>query len=152
MSDEADELDGYLRDELPRIIKLVQNSRIRELEISAQSRELSIQRAQAPGAMLGPVELAGDITVDPIADLGPHLRTVSAPMVGVFYHSEQPGRAPLVEEGSQVERGSLIGVIEALQVLTEVESDVTGTVQRVVATDGQPVEFGQPLVEVLVEA
>ena len=87
----------------------------------------------------------------PAEPQGPHIRTVAAPLVGVFYHSEQPGRAALVEEGSHVERGSLIGVIEALQVLTEVESDATGVVQRVVAEDGQSVEFGQALVEILVD-
>jgi biotin carboxyl carrier protein len=92
------------------------------------------------------------VEVEEIKATGPAVKTVTAPMVGVFYHAEQPGRPPLVEVGSRIERGSLIGVIEALQVITEVESDTTGTVQSVVAADGQPVEFGQPLVEIRAEA
>lgn len=152
MTDDQAELETYVREDLPRIVKLVQKSRVKELQISGIGQELTIRRATETAVRLGPETSTVGVGAVESVEAGPHVRTIPAPMVGVFYHAEQPGRAPLVHEGSHVDRGSLIGVIEALQVLTEVESDTTGTVQRVVAADGQPVEYGQPLVEVLVEA
>jgi biotin carboxyl carrier protein len=152
MSDDADALDGYIRDELPEIIRLLQGSRVTELILQSDSAELMLTRSLsgeiATTMSIGESDDASSL--EPRAD--PHIRLVTAPTVGVFYHSEQPEQAALVEPGSHVERGSLIGVIEALQVRTEVESDVAGTVIQVIAADGQPVEYGQPLVEVRVES
>lgn len=152
MTEEPEDLDAFLREELPRIIATVRGSRVRELELDSGHARLEIKRLEPDGerAAASPSPVSGG---DEAAsnETGPSVRAVTSPTVGTFYHSEQPGRAALVQEGSRVERGALIGVIEALQVLTEVESDAAGTVRRVVAGDGQPVEYGEPLVEVLVD-
>jgi biotin carboxyl carrier protein len=147
---ESPDLDVFVATELPKIVNLLQRSRVRELEWKSGTTEISIQRARrtTDGGREEIVVEAAQVEIDAAAGV----KTITSPMVGVFYHSEQPGRAALVEVGAHIERGALIGVIEALQVLTEVESDATGVVQRIVAADGEPVEFGQPLVEVLVEA
>lgn len=150
-----EDLDKYLRDDLPRVVRLLSGSRVRELEMGDDEVSLTIRRP----APLAPtdetattVEGVGILARDNGHERDNHgARIVPAPMVGTFFHSEHPGGAALVSEGSRVEPGNLIGVIEALQVLTEVESDVRGVVQKILAPDGQPVEYGQPLVEVLLD-
>jgi acetyl-CoA carboxylase biotin carboxyl carrier protein len=69
-------------------------------------------------------------------------------LVGTFYRAGKPGVPPLVTEGSQVEDDTVVGIIEALHELTDVEAGCRGIVSKVFATDGQPVEYGQPLFEV----
>ncbi len=147
-----DDLDHFLRHQLPDVVRLLMGSRVRELEMGNDEVRLTIRRAELTSSHGGEmtIELSESLVDD---GRDKHLaRIVSAPMVGTFFHSEHPGGAALVSEGSRVEPGNLIGVIEALQVLTEVESDVGGVVQKILAADGEPVEYGQPLVEVLLDA
>ena len=80
--------------------------------------------------------------------LAPATVLVRASIVGTFYRAGKPGMAPLVSDGSHVQDSTVIGIIEALQVLTDVEAGCTGTVTAVLATDGQPVEYNQPLLEI----
>ncbi|HEV3311226.1 MAG TPA: biotin/lipoyl-containing protein [Chloroflexota bacterium] len=145
-------LERYIRDELSEVLLVLSRSRVRELELEDGDRALIIRRSDADsgGGFPAPISDAeGDMAET--EGLHPNVAVISAPMVGTFFHSERPGGAALVSEGARVERGSLIGVIEALQVLTEVEADMTGTVQHMLTTDGEPVEYGQALVEVLLD-
>lgn len=152
MSSDDSDLRRYVNQELPKVVRLLEESRVRELDIEDGAVRLRVRRGQTP---LEPARGNGDgaesVSMEPANGSRHGLKTITAPMVGVYYHAEQPGRAPLVVEGGRVERGALIGVIEALQVLTEVESDVTGMVEQIFAQDGQSVEYGQPLIEVAVE-
>jgi acetyl-CoA carboxylase biotin carboxyl carrier protein len=70
---------------------------------------------------------------------------VKSPMVGSFYRSAQPGTAPLVDIGSEVEVGQTLCIIEAMKLLNEIESDKAGRIKAVLVENGQPVEYGQPL-------
>jgi acetyl-CoA carboxylase biotin carboxyl carrier protein len=83
-----------------------------------------------------------------LPSLEPEGLQVTAPLVGTFYSAANPGDPPYVGEGSVVEDHTVVGIIEALQVLTEVEAGCRGTVTAVLATDGQAVEYGQALFEV----
>lgn len=151
MSD-VPELEDYIRTELPKLVQVVTGSRVRELELDDGERRLVIRRVQPVEGEAVVLEDSGPNTgTQVLLDSGRNVKVVSSAMVGVFFHSEQPGRAPLVSPGSHVEPGTLLGVIEALQVMTEVEADVHGVVQHVFAADGEPVEYGQPLVEVLLD-
>ena len=67
-------------------------------------------------------------------------------MVGTFYRAASPGAKPFVEVGDSVEVGDTICIIEAMKLMNEIESDKAGVVKQVLAENGQPVEFGQPLV------
>ncbi len=67
-------------------------------------------------------------------------------MVGTFYRSATPGAKPFVEVGDSVEVGDTLCIIEAMKLMNEIESDKSGVVKQVLAENGQPVEFGQPLV------
>ena len=66
-------------------------------------------------------------------------------MVGTFYRAPSPGAPTLVEVGSQVKEGETLCIIEAMKLLNEIESDKTGVVKEILAENGQPVEFGEPL-------
>jgi acetyl-CoA carboxylase biotin carboxyl carrier protein len=70
---------------------------------------------------------------------------VKSPMVGTFYASPEPGAKPYVGVGSRVTKGQILCIIEAMKIMNEIESEVAGVVTEVLATDAQPVEYGQPL-------
>ena len=71
---------------------------------------------------------------------------VKAPMVGTFYRSATPGGKALVEVGDTVEKGQPIGIIEAMKLMNEIEADSAGVVKAILIENGQPVEYGEPLV------
>ena len=68
-----------------------------------------------------------------------------SPMVGTFYRAASPGAKPFVEVGQQVKEGDTLCIIEAMKILNEIDAEKSGTVTKVLAENGQPVEFGQPL-------
>lgn len=72
--------------------------------------------------------------------------TIAAPMVGTFYSSPSPKDPPFVQEGDEVRAGDPIGIIEAMKMMNEIESDISGRVVRIMVKNGQPVEYGQTLV------
>jgi len=73
---------------------------------------------------------------------------VKSPMVGTFYSSPEPGAKPYVSVGSRVSKGQILCIIEAMKIMNEIESEVAGVVTEVLASDAQPVEYGQPLFRV----
>ena len=79
------------------------------------------------------------------ADEEAALHTVKSPIVGTFYESPAPGAAAFVKPGDQIEVGQPLCIIEAMKLMNEIESDITGEVVRRLVQNGQPVEFGQPL-------
>ena len=73
------------------------------------------------------------------------LHLVKSPIVGTFYGSPSPGAEPFVKIGGHIETGQTLCIVEAMKLMNEIESDVTGEVLRIFADNGQPVEYGQPL-------
>lgn len=73
------------------------------------------------------------------------LHIVKSPIVGTFYSSPSPGAEPFVKVGSHVENGQTLCIVEAMKLMNEIESDVSGEIIRVFVENGQPVEYGQPL-------
>jgi acetyl-CoA carboxylase biotin carboxyl carrier protein len=76
-------------------------------------------------------------------DAGVHL--VKSPIVGTFYGSPSPGAASFVSPGDRVAKGQVIGIVEAMKLMNEIESDAAGEIVKCLVSDGQPIEFGQPL-------
>jgi acetyl-CoA carboxylase biotin carboxyl carrier protein len=76
------------------------------------------------------------------------LHVVKSPIVGTFYGSPSPGASPFVAPGDHVEKGQVIGIIEAMKLMNEIESDVAGEVVKCLVSNGQAIEFGQPLFSV----
>jgi acetyl-CoA carboxylase biotin carboxyl carrier protein len=92
--------------------------------------------------------LAPAVAAAPVdAPAVPAARFVKSPMVGTFYRSPSPGAKAFVDVGSVVKEGDPVCIIEAMKIMNEIESDLGGTVRRILCENGQAVEFGQPLFE-----
>ena len=91
----------------------------------------------APAAAAGPA---------PVADIAKHPGVVPSPMVGTVYWASEPGAKPFVEVGSKVTAGQTLLIIEAMKTMNQIPSPRAGTVTQILIEDGQPVEFGEPLV------
>ena len=86
----------------------------------------------------------------PAADPDAGLHLVKSPIVGTYYGSPSPGAAPFVAPGDHVEKGQVICIIEAMKLMNEIESDASGELVKCFVSNGQPIEFGQPLFSVRV--
>ena len=78
-------------------------------------------------------------------DLAAGHRYVQSPMVGTFYRAPSPDSDPFVEEGDSVRKGQALCIIEAMKMMNEIEAEVAGKIVRILCDNGQPVEYGQPL-------
>lgn len=76
-------------------------------------------------------------------------RVISSPMIGTFYASPSPGEPPFVEEGDSIEAGQVVGIIEAMKIMNEITSDFDGVIGTILVRNGQAVEYGQTLFEIL---
>jgi acetyl-CoA carboxylase biotin carboxyl carrier protein len=147
---------------LKTLIELVENSGIAELEIQEGEERVRITRAIAGATQPVLMQAAAPVTI-PIAAAGaapvaapqeppvaaePEGHVVKSPMVGTFYRSASPGSKPFIELGSTVKVGDTLCIIEAMKLMNEIESDQAGVVKKILVENGQPVEFGQPLVVV----
>jgi acetyl-CoA carboxylase biotin carboxyl carrier protein len=142
-----------------KLIELLEESGIAELEISEGEESVRISRhprmmMQAPMAtqaisVPAPVAVtAGPATAATAA--GEHKprvdeHTVTSPMVGTYYSASAPGAKPFVEIGTEVKPGQTLCIIEAMKMMNQIESDKAGRVTAILAKNGEPVEFGQPL-------
>jgi acetyl-CoA carboxylase biotin carboxyl carrier protein len=95
--------------------------------------------------MAAPASQAAPTAAAPLDERPRHLVTVEAPMVGTFYRASSPDADPYVREGDTIKEGQVLCIIEAMKLMNEIESKVSGRVIRVLAENGQPVEYGQPL-------
>ncbi|HRA79798.1 MAG TPA: acetyl-CoA carboxylase biotin carboxyl carrier protein, partial [Burkholderiaceae bacterium] len=142
---------------LKTLIDLVAESGISELEITEGDGKVRIVKTppapvmmQAPVQQAAPVALASAaapaaVPAPAAAPEPPSGHIVKSPMVGTFYRSAQPGSDPYVSVGSQVKEGDTLCIIEAMKLMNEIEADKSGTIKAVLADNGSPVEFGQPL-------
>ncbi len=118
-----------------------------------------IQVAAAPVAPSGPppgstppfppVAGPSGASTGPVAD-EPGVQVIKSPMVGTFYRSPNPESKPFTEEGAAVQPDSVICIIEAMKLMNEIHAEVKGTIVAVLAENGKPVEYGQPLFKVKV--
>ena len=142
---------------LKKLIDLVQESGIAELEITEGEEKVRINRVGAPGhpgmmampqaaVAMAPAPLAAAV-VAPVAEVPaePEGHVVKSPMVGTFYRSSAPGAKPFIEIGQNINAGETLCIIEAMKLLNEIEADQSGVVKKVLVENGQPVEYGQPL-------
>jgi acetyl-CoA carboxylase biotin carboxyl carrier protein len=101
----------------------------------------SAPAAAAHATAIQPADAPAPEAVAPEAGL--HI--VKSPIVGTFYGSPSPGAAQFVAPGDRVAKGQVIGVVEAMKLMNEIESDVAGEIVKCLVSNGQPIEFGQPL-------
>jgi len=103
----------------------------------------SVPTAAIQAAVAAPVAAA---VAAPAADLAKHPGVVPSPMVGTAYWSPEPGAKPFIEVGAKVSAGQTLLIIEAMKTMNQIPSPRAGTVTQILIEDGQPVEFGEPLV------
>ena len=141
---------------LKKLIDLVQESGISELEVTEGEEKVRIAKhPAAPAPQVSYMQAPAPVAAAPLAapaapaaDAAPALpagHIVKSPMVGTFYRSASPGSEPFVKEGQSVSEGNPLCLIEAMKLMNEIEADATGTIKAILVENGQPVEFGQPL-------
>jgi acetyl-CoA carboxylase biotin carboxyl carrier protein len=141
---------------LKKLIDLVQESGIGEIEITEGEEKVRISRQSSGGP---PIMMAGPAMQSmapqaapgapspavPAAAPEPEGHTLKSPMVGTFYRAPSPGAPAFVEIGQSVTKGQTLCIIEAMKLLNEIESDASGIIKAILVENGQPVEYGQPL-------
>jgi acetyl-CoA carboxylase biotin carboxyl carrier protein len=105
----------------------------------------SAPAAPPPSASAASVLSAEAPVEPPSEDTATGLHTVKSPIVGTFYGSPSPGSGAFVSPGDHVEKGQVICIIEAMKLMNEIESDASGEIVKCLVSNGQPIEFGQPL-------
>jgi acetyl-CoA carboxylase biotin carboxyl carrier protein len=149
---------------IKKLIELLEESNLSELEIKEGEESVRLSRhaqtgatptvlVQAPAAAapapVAPAPAGAAVASSesaPANERGlPAGHVVRAPMVGTFYASASPGAPAFVSVGAQVKAGDPLGIIEAMKMFNQIDADVAGTVLAIVAENGQPVEFDQPL-------
>ncbi|MEL7290618.1 MAG: acetyl-CoA carboxylase biotin carboxyl carrier protein [Pseudomonadota bacterium] len=140
---------------IKKLIELVEESGIAELEISEGEESVRISRngtaapapvhyAAAPAPVAAPAPAAAPEAAAPAA--APTGHQVLSPMVGTFYRSPSPDSKAFVEVGQSVNAGDTLCIVEAMKMMNQIEADKSGVVTAILVEDGQPVEFDQPLV------
>jgi acetyl-CoA carboxylase biotin carboxyl carrier protein len=104
------------------------------------------QSVAAPAVpLVAAATLAAQVPAAPAADPDAGLHIVKSPIVGTYYGSPSPGAAAFVSPGDHVDKGQVICIVEAMKLMNEIESDAAGEIVKCFVTNGQPIEFGQPL-------
>jgi acetyl-CoA carboxylase biotin carboxyl carrier protein len=99
----------------------------------------------AAAPVSAPAQSSASVPAAAPAETGADLHIVKSPIVGTFYSSPSPGAAAFVAPGDHVEKGQVICIVEAMRLMNEIESDAAGEIVKCLVTNGQPIEFGQPL-------
>ena len=142
--------------ELKGIINLMQKSDLTELEIELQ--DLKLRMARPGGGKISyeqvvhqPQPIPAPIQVEKpqskVAD-EQGIEIFKSPMVGTFYRRPSPDDAPFVEKGQQIKSGDVLCIVEALKVMNEIHSEITGEIIEILAEDGDSVEYSQPLYKI----
>jgi acetyl-CoA carboxylase biotin carboxyl carrier protein len=147
---------------LKKLIDLVQESGIAELEITEGEEKVRISRVNQGAQTFLAIPSAGHLTMPAPAPLAAPAAAaavagaaeavdkveghiVKSPMVGTFYRAPSPGAKAFVDLGDRVSPGDTLCIIEAMKLLNEIEADQGGTIKEVYVENGQPVEYGEPL-------
>ena len=136
------------------LAELLTDNHLTEIEVEDADRKIRVQRnlfaAAAPAPAAVPAAAPQPMTAPPMhaeSPVGePAGESVRSPMVGTAYLASEPGAAPFVSVGDSVKAGDTFAIVEAMKMFNPIESDVSGTVLKILIESGQPVEFDQPLV------
>jgi acetyl-CoA carboxylase biotin carboxyl carrier protein len=140
-------------DLIHELTKLLDETGLTEIEIEQDGQRVRVARggAAAPAPVYATRELppqpVGESSSTPI-DPSKHPGVVNSPMVGTAYAAAEPGAKPFIEVGSKVKAGDTLLIIEAMKTMNQIPAPHAGSVIQILFEDGQPVEFGQPLVTI----
>ncbi|MEI7804784.1 MAG: acetyl-CoA carboxylase biotin carboxyl carrier protein [Hyphomicrobiales bacterium] len=143
---------GIDRDLIKELAKLLEETGLTEIEIGHEGQRVRVARNVTVAAMAAPASAArgpapAAVGITSIAPIDPakHPGAVISPMVGTAYGSPEPGAKPYVEVGSTIKAGQTLLIIEAMKTMNQIPAPRSGKVIQILFEDGQPVEFGEPL-------
>ena len=155
--------------DLRELIEFLKEYQVAEFDLDRGDMKIRLKFAQPAAPSAGLADIAKLVTAAPVAHAAPaaapvaapasaapaadsdaNLHIVKSPIVGTFYGSPSPGAAPFVSPGDHVEKGQVICIVEAMKLMNEIEADASGEVVKCLITNGQPIEFGQPLFSIRV--
>ncbi|HEC74777.1 MAG TPA: acetyl-CoA carboxylase biotin carboxyl carrier protein [Methylophaga aminisulfidivorans] len=139
---------------IKKLIDLIQESDVSEIEISEGEESVRISRNQAQNiqysapapTQYAAAPAAAPAAAAPVAEKASDANALRSPMVGTFYRSSSPEAAAFVEVGQSVTAGDVICIIEAMKMFNQIEADRSGTVKAILVENGDPVEFDEPLI------
>jgi len=142
-------------DLIRQMARLLDETGLTEIEIERGGQRVRVARQQTADRAPQPVAAAAPAEAQPAGsppaapspppDLAQHPGLVTSPMVGTVYRQPEPGAPPFVEVGSQVAVGATLLIIEAMKTMNQIPAPRAGTVTKILVEDGQPVEYGEPL-------
>ncbi|MDE0155421.1 MAG: acetyl-CoA carboxylase biotin carboxyl carrier protein [Gammaproteobacteria bacterium] len=143
-----------------KLIEMLEESAIDEIEIHEDKDSVRVSRNQHAPAQVAGAAPARELQAaaqhsapavepapapEPAEAEEPEDNIIRSPMVGIFYEAQAPGKPSFVELGQTVAKGDVLCIIEAMKIMNQVESEKAGVVSRIMANNGEPVEYGQPL-------
>ncbi len=145
--------------EIRKLIKLLQNSDVTEIEVTEGDVSVRISRQSAAAQAPAPQVITATVPQQPSAAAPapakeaapeapagpPEEHLVKSPMVGTFYRAPSPDADPFVEVGHKVKKGDVLCIIEAMKMMNEIEAEYDGVVEQILVENATPVEYGQPL-------
>ena len=142
--------------DLKQLIEFLKHYQVAEFDLDRGDMKIRLkfsQSAASPAATAAvpsvpahpPPPAAIEPAAAPSEDAATGLHMVKSPIVGTFYGSPSPGAPAFVSSGDRVEKGQVICIVEAMKLMNEIESDASGEVVKCLVSNGQPIEFGQPL-------
>jgi acetyl-CoA carboxylase biotin carboxyl carrier protein len=145
---------------LHRLIRIMKKGDLQELEVEDKEGGIKVRLSRgkepAPAPTLHVVQASGAVGAVPAAPAAAEARgeagaakpaghTIASPMVGTFYRASSPDAEPFVQVGTRIKPESRLCIIEAMKVMNEIKSEVSGEILEILVENGEPVEFGQPL-------
>lgn len=155
-------------EDLRQLIEFLKENQVAEFDLDRGDLKIRLKFSQPVPAIAGithalagaPAELQPVILTPAVAATAPfaqpaaepdaRLHMIKSPIVGTFYGSPSPGSPSFVSPGDHVDKGQVICILEAMKLMNEIEADVAGEIVKCLVTNGQPIEFGQPLFAVKV--
>ena len=152
--------DQFELETIEKLAKLVSANELSEITIEDGDRKITVKgkKCPPPPAMampfMAPAQQTAPAASAPAAEtaLAPAEisgNIVKSPIVGTFYQAPSPDKPPFVKVGDKVKKGDVIMIIESMKLMNEVQSEFDGTVEKILVSDGQPVEFDQPIMIII---
>ena len=135
-------------EDLKELIEFLKETDITELQMEKDGIKVKIKREKFLSPLELPIQKSMGLQEKIVIETEEEtqgLITVTSPIVGTFYRSPSPEAAPFVEVGSNVNKGQVLCIVEAMKLMNEIESEVDGVVVKILVENGQPVEYGEPL-------
>ena len=140
------------------LINLIDKTSISTLEIEREDIKLSIRKEEGKTVNLlekvkyqeekVPVDTGENLVYEQVNEKVEDLHIITSPIVGTFYKSANPDSQPFIQIGDSIEKGQTLCIIEAMKIMNEIESDISGEVVEILLEDEDSVEFGQPLIKI----